>query len=121
MDVQPHVGPPNLTLARSMVLFDDVVEVFGLPELNRCALFQIVALDRSGVGTTFVDGDLRRPSRSLTMLNATWTPRIEAPIVLPNRTTVSQGGRTDRSTRFAPGTVSVGQAVIGTAMILNPA
>src|SRR6202034_4824294 len=57
--LEPH-HRSHLTLDRSMVLFDDVVEVLDLPELNLCVLLEVVARDRRGVGPTLVDGNLRR-------------------------------------------------------------
>jgi hypothetical protein len=43
-----------------MVLFDNIVEVLDLPDLNLCVVRRVVALDRCGVGATLVDGNLRR-------------------------------------------------------------
>ena len=43
-----------------MVLFDDVVEVLDLPELNLCVLLEVVAGVRRSVGATLIDGNLRR-------------------------------------------------------------
>ena len=39
----------HLTLDASMVLFDDVVEVLDLPELNLSVMLEVVARDRRGV------------------------------------------------------------------------
>jgi hypothetical protein len=50
-----------LTLDRSVVLFNNVVQIFGLTDFDVCVVLRVVALDRRGVGaTTFVEGDLRR-------------------------------------------------------------
>ena len=42
-----------------MVLFDNIVEVLDLPDLNLCVVRRVVALERCGVGATLVDGNLR--------------------------------------------------------------
>ena len=57
--LKPH-HRSHLALDRPMVLFDDVVEVLDLPELNLCVLLKVVARDRRGVGPALVDGNLRR-------------------------------------------------------------
>ena len=41
-----------------MVLFDDVVEVFDLTDLNACLMFGIVAVDGRSVSTALVNRDL---------------------------------------------------------------
>jgi hypothetical protein len=43
-----------------MILFDDVVEVFDLTDLDACPMFDILAFDRRRVGTALVDRDLLR-------------------------------------------------------------
>ena len=43
-----------------MILFDDVVEVFNLTDLDGRLSFGIVAFDRRCAGTAFVDRDLLR-------------------------------------------------------------
>ena len=45
-----------------MILFDDVVEVFDLTDLDVGLSFGIVAFDRRYVGTALVDRDLLRRS-----------------------------------------------------------
>ena len=57
--LEPH-HRSHLTLDRSMVLFDNIVEVLDLPDLNTCVARRVAALDRCGVGATLVDGNLRR-------------------------------------------------------------
>jgi hypothetical protein len=42
----------------SMILFDDVVEVFDLTDLDARFTFAIVAFDRRCICATLVDGDL---------------------------------------------------------------
>jgi hypothetical protein len=49
---------PYQPLDGSMILFDDVVEVFDLADLDACLSFGIVAFDRRGIGTALVDRDL---------------------------------------------------------------
>jgi hypothetical protein len=48
-----------------MVLFNEVVEVFALTDLDARLSFGIVACDRRCVGTTLVDRDLLRICRKL--------------------------------------------------------
>ena len=43
---------------RSMVLLDDVVKIFAVTYFNGRLMIDVVAFDRSGVGTTLVDSDL---------------------------------------------------------------
>ena len=43
-----------------MGLFDDIVEVFALPNFDVCARFIVVSLNRRGVGATLVNVDLHR-------------------------------------------------------------
>jgi hypothetical protein len=43
-----------------MVLFDNIVAVLDLPDLNLCVVHLVVVFDRCGVGATLVDGNLRR-------------------------------------------------------------
>ena len=45
-----------------MILFDDVVEVFDLTDLDARLSFRIVAFDRRRVGTALADRDLLRRS-----------------------------------------------------------
>ena len=45
-----------------MILFDDVVEVFNLADLDGRLSFGIMAFDRRRVGTALVDRDLLRRS-----------------------------------------------------------
>ncbi len=42
----------------TMVLFNQVVQIFTLTDLNRRFLLRVVALDRSSVGPTLIDRDL---------------------------------------------------------------
>jgi hypothetical protein len=49
----------------SMILFDDVVEVFDLTDLNGRSEFSVVAHNRSRVGAALVDRDLLIPSASM--------------------------------------------------------
>jgi hypothetical protein len=53
---------PYQPLDGSMILFDDVVEVFDLTDLNARRIFGVVAFDRRRVGTAFADRDFRRRS-----------------------------------------------------------
>jgi len=57
--LEPH-HRSQLTLDRSIVLFNNIVEVLDLPDLNLCVVRRVVALDRCGVGATLVDGNLCR-------------------------------------------------------------
>ena len=41
-------------------LFDDIVEVFALPNFDVCARFIVVSLNRRGVGATLVNVDFHR-------------------------------------------------------------
>jgi hypothetical protein len=41
-------------------LFDDIVEVFDLPDLNAGFVLHVVAFDRRRVGAALVDRDLLR-------------------------------------------------------------
>ena len=41
-----------------MILLDDVVQILYLPQFNRRASIGLSTFDSSGVGTTFVNGDL---------------------------------------------------------------
>src|SRR5450631_4909874 len=43
-----------------MILLDDIVEVLASAQFNVGAMIGVVALDRRGVGTALVDGDLLR-------------------------------------------------------------
>ena len=43
-----------------MVLFNDVVEVFALPNFNTRSRFLVVGFDSSGVSTTLIYIDLER-------------------------------------------------------------
>jgi hypothetical protein len=45
-----------------MILFDDIIEVFDLTDLDASLRFGIVAFDRRRVGTALVDRDLLRRS-----------------------------------------------------------
>jgi hypothetical protein len=49
---------PHQSLDGAMVLFDDVVEVLDLTDLNARLVFRVVAFDRSRVGPASVDCDL---------------------------------------------------------------
>src|SRR6204780_5919731 len=44
--LEPH-HRSHLTLDRSMVLFDNIVEVLDLADLNLCVVRRVVALDRA--------------------------------------------------------------------------
>src|SRR5450631_4801966 len=44
----------------AMILLDDIVEVLALAQFDVAAILGVVALDRRGVGTALVDGDLLR-------------------------------------------------------------
>jgi len=41
-----------------MVLFDDVVEILGLADVDSCLLLSVVALARRSVDTTLINRDL---------------------------------------------------------------
>jgi hypothetical protein len=49
---------PHQPLDGSMILFDDVVEVFDPTDLDACLSFGIVAFDRRGIGNALVNRDL---------------------------------------------------------------
>lgn len=57
LEPQHWVGEP---FHCPVVLFDEIVQVFGLPQFNIKAGIFIDAFDAGGVGATFVDGDLRK-------------------------------------------------------------
>ena len=44
----------------SMILLDDVIQIFGLTDFNRGTMFLIIALNRGFIGRAAVDGDLLR-------------------------------------------------------------
>jgi hypothetical protein len=58
-----------------MILFDDVVEVSDLTDLDSRLVFCIVAFDRRRVGTALVDRDLFRRSVPLDCFSATSAAR----------------------------------------------
>ncbi len=47
----------TLAFDAPMILFNDVVEIFALPDLDTLVVVIIVAFDRGRIGTTFVDID----------------------------------------------------------------
>ena len=51
---------PGDPLHPAMVLFDDVIEILDLTNLDGGAVLVIVALDRGFIGRTPIDGDLLR-------------------------------------------------------------
>jgi hypothetical protein len=95
---EPH-HRSHLTLDRSMVLFDNIVEVLDLPDLNLCVVRRVVALVRCGVGATLVDGNLRRCAMLVTA-----TPSIPVRAHRPAREKVMTAApRERRSPSVLPG------------------
>jgi hypothetical protein len=51
---------PYQSLDDPMILFDDIVEVSDLADLDACLSFGVVAFDRRSIGTALVDRNLLR-------------------------------------------------------------
>ena len=83
-----------------MVLFDDVVEVFDLTDLNARLSFGIVACDRRRVGTALVDRDLLRRSVPLTALRKNRSAALRSRLAVSRKSTVAPALSTARYKYF---------------------
>ena len=49
---------PHHSLDGTVVLFDDVIQIFDLTDFDVCLMFRVVTFERRRVGATFVNRDL---------------------------------------------------------------
>jgi hypothetical protein len=91
---------PQQPLDGSMVLFDDVVEVFDLTDLGARFLLGIVAFDRRRVGTTLVDRDLPRRAVPFDCLAQEPQRRFAIPLAVSRKSTVAPALSTARYRYF---------------------
>ena len=83
-----------------MILFDDVVEVFDLTDLDARLVFCIVAFDRRGVGTALVDRDLLRCAVPLDCLAQEPQRGLAIPLGVNRKSTVAPALSTARYRYF---------------------
>ena len=87
-----------------MILFDDVVEVFDLTELDARPAFGIVVFDRRRVGAALVDRDLPRNTMTIDGLAQEAQRRLTIPSCRQQEVYRS-AGLVDRSIQVVPRTL----------------